>query len=123
MIAVLMLIALAGAPPAVDAAKICRDAQTSALPEDVKVAFDSCLRDEQAAREKLSARWPHYSATARSACLGDGGGVAASNVELWTCLEMQPGGSLSLQSSENGAVPADSASTLPPHAQPKPVKP
>ena len=29
-----------------------------------------------------------------------------SNVELWTCLEMQPGGSLSLQSSDNAAVPA-----------------
>ena len=75
MIAALMLIALAGAPPAVDAAKVCSDAQASALPEDAKVAFDSCVRDEQAAREKWSARWPHYSAAARSACVGDGGGV------------------------------------------------
>ncbi len=123
MIAVLVLIALAGAPPAVDAAKVCRDAQSSALPEDAQVAFDSCVRDEQATREKLAARWPHYSAAARSACLGDGGGVAASNVELWTCLEMQPGGSLSLQSGDEEAVPASGLSPLPPHAQPRPLKP
>ncbi len=117
MIAVLVLIALAGAPPAVDAAKVCSDAQTSALPEDAKVAFDSCVRDEQATREKLTARWPHYSATARSACLGDGGGVARSNVALWTCLEMQPGGSLSLQSSDSDAVPAAGLSPNPPRGK------
>jgi len=115
MIAALVLIALSGAPPAVDAARVCKDAQAAALPEDAKVAFDSCVRDEQAAREKLAARWTHYSAVARSACLGDGGGVPASNVELWTCLEMQPGGSLSLQSSD---APASSPSSAPPHAKP-----
>ena len=72
---------------------------------------------------KLAARWTHYNATARSACLGDGGGVAASNVELWTCFEMQPGGSLSLQSSDNDAVPASGPTPLPPHAQPRGAKP
>ncbi len=123
MIAALVLIALSGAPPSVDAAQVCRDAQSAALPEDTKVAFDSCVRDELAARDKLAARWPHYSASARSACLGDGGGVAASNVELWTCLEMQPGGSLSLQSGDEEAVPASGLSPLPPHAQPRPYKP
>ncbi|MDR3420655.1 MAG: hypothetical protein P4L80_05335 [Xanthobacteraceae bacterium] len=117
MIAVLMLIALAGAPPAVDAAKVCSDAQATALPEDAKVAFDSCVRDEQAARDKLTGRWTHYSATARSACIFEGGGVATSNVELWTCLEMQPGGSLSLQSSDNAAAPALGLSPLPPHGK------
>jgi hypothetical protein len=117
MVLALMLIALAGAPPAVDAAKICGDAQASALPEDAKVAFDSCVRDEKAARDKLAARWPHYSATARSACVGDGGGVGLSNVELWTCLEMQPGGSLSLQSGDNAVAPASGLSPLPPRGK------
>jgi len=120
MIAVLVLIALAGAPPAVDAAKVCRDAQATALPEDAKVAFDSCVRDEQAARDKLAARWSHYSAVARSACIFEGGGVAPSNVELWTCLEMQPGGSLSLQNSSDSAAGAPPAT---PRAQSKPAKP
>ena len=123
MITALVLIALSGAPPAVDTAEICRSAQTSAQPADAKVAFDSCVRDEQATRDKLATRWPHYSATARSACLGDGGGVAASYVELWTCLEMQPGGSLSLQSGDNDGVPVPGLSPLPPHAQPRPLKP
>jgi hypothetical protein len=118
MVLALMLIALAGAPPAVDAAKICHDAQASALPEDAKIAFDSCVRDEKATHDKLAGRWSHYSVAARSACLGDGdnGGVALSNVELWTCLEMQPGGSLSLQSGDNGAAPAPGLSPLPPSA-------
>jgi hypothetical protein len=122
MFAVLMLIALSGAPPTVDATKICRDAQASALQEDAKVAFDSCVRDEQATRQKLTERWSHYSAAARAACVGDGGGVGLSNVELWTCLEMQPGGSLSLQSSDAEA-PGAAPSRLPPHAQPTPAKP
>ena len=115
MITALMLIALSGAPPTVDAAKICRSAQSSAQPADAQLAFDSCVRDEQATRDKLKARWPHYSAAARSACVGDGGGVGVSNVELWTCLEMQPGGSLSLQSSEAAAGPGSSA--LPPRGK------
>ena len=113
MILALMLIALSGAPPTVDAAKICRSAQISAQPADAQVAFDSCVRDEQATRDKLKARWPHYSAAARSACVGDGGGVGVSNVELWTCLEMQPGGSLSLQSGGDADPPAAGSSPTP----------
>jgi hypothetical protein len=124
MITALILIALSGAPPTVDAAKVCRNAQAAALQEDAQVALDGCVRDEQAAHDKLAARWPHYSAAARSACLGDGdGGVALSNVELLTCLEMQPGGSLSLQPGDNAAVPAASLSPLPPHAKPQRLRP
>ena len=119
MITALVLIALSGAPPAVDAAKVCRNAQAASLAEDAHVALESCVRDEQATHDKLAARWPQYSAAARSACLGDGdGGVALSNVEIWTCLEMQPGGSLSLQRGDNAAVPASGLSPLPPHAKP-----
>jgi hypothetical protein len=124
MITALMLIALSGAPPAVDATKVCRNAQASALHEDAQVALDGCVRDEQTTHDKLTARWPHYSAAARSACLGDGdGGVATSNVELWTCLEMQPGGSLSLQPGDNAAVPASGLSPLPPNARPQRLPP
>ena len=36
---------------------------------------------------------------------------------------MQPGGSLSLQSGDEEAVPASGLSPLPPHAQPRPYKP
>jgi hypothetical protein len=103
MNAVVLLIALAGAPPAIDLASICRSAQTAALPEDKAAAFQSCLRDEQGARDQLRAKWPHYSADAQAACVGSGG-VTLSYVELLTCLEMQPGGSLSLQGGDNDGL-------------------
>ncbi|MGD0641939.1 MAG: hypothetical protein ABSC22_14425 [Roseiarcus sp.] len=83
MTAIILLIALAGAPPAIDLASICRSAQAAALPEDKAAAYDS------------------YSPAAQAACAGSGG-VTLSYVELLTCLEMQPGGSLSLQ--YNGAA-------------------
>lgn len=105
MIAALILVALAGAPPTVDMDTICKDAQVTALPEDAKVAFDSCVRDEKEARDKLNARWPQYSASVRSACIGPDV-IAPSYVELWTCLEMQPGGSLGLSKGAAAGTPA-----------------
>jgi len=128
MITAVMLIALGGAPPVVDAGRICRNAQAAVAAEDAKSAIDSCVRDEENARDKLKERWPHYSASARAACSESGNaGVPLSYVEMWTCLEMQPGGSLSLNAASPG-VPAegspDSAglpNRLPPHAQPRPL--
>jgi hypothetical protein len=101
MTAIILLIALAGAPPAIDLASICRSAQAAALPEDKAAAYDSCVREEQGARDQLQAKWTRYSPAAQAACAGSGG-VTLSYVELLTCLEMQPGGSLSLQ--YNGAA-------------------
>ena len=118
MIAVLALIALSGAPPAIDTAAVCRNAQAAAMSDDRQAAYDSCVRDEQDARDKLKNRWAHYTAAARGTCIADGG-VAQSYVELWTCLEMQPGGSLSLQSGDREAIPPPGSPPLPPHAQPK----
>jgi hypothetical protein len=102
MSVIVLLIALAGAPPAVDLASICRSAGTAALPEDKAAAYDSCVRDEQAALDRLRAKWAHYSAAAQTACAGSDG-ITLSYVELLTCLEMQPGGSLSLQGSDANA--------------------
>jgi hypothetical protein len=104
MNAIVLLIALAGAPPAVDLASICRSAQTAALPEDRAVAYQSCVRDEQGALDQLRAKWTHYSAAAQAACVGSGG-VTLSYVELMICLEMQPGGSLSLQGGDAAIAP------------------
>ena len=81
MIAALMLIALAGAPPSIDMKTICKDARVSALPEDAhRSSGDSCVHDEQAALDKLKARWTQYSASARLACPGDDS-IAPSYVE------------------------------------------
>lgn len=114
MIAVLALIALSGAPPTIDLATICKDMWTAALPEDRKTAYDSCVRDEQVARDKLKAKWARYSDAARTACVGDSSVVAQSYVELWICLEMRSGGRLGLQGGDRNVVPPP----LPPQARP-----
>jgi hypothetical protein len=103
MNAIVLLIALAGAPPTVDLASICRSAQMAALPEDRAMAYQGCVRDEQGALDQLRAKWTHYSADAQDACVTSGG-ITLSYVELLTCLEMQPGVSLSLQGGASDAV-------------------
>ena len=103
MNAIVLLITLAGAPPAVDLASICRSAQSAALPEDKAMAYQSCVRDERGALDQLRAKWTHYSAAAQDACVASGA-ITLSYVELLTCLEMQPGGGLSLQGGDSGAV-------------------
>jgi hypothetical protein len=104
MTAIILLIALAGNPPAIDLGSICRSAQTAALPEDRAAAYDSCVRDEQGALDQLRKKWAHYSASAQSACVG-ADVVTLSYVELLTCLEMQPGGSLSLPGGSDPLAP------------------
>ena len=111
MILTLLLIALSSGPPAMNADKLCSSAANASLPEDVKAAIHSCVRDEQAARDKLRSRWSHYSAAARATCVQDGAGVPVSYVEMFVCLEMQPGGSLSLTggAAAAGGAPAAGA--------------
>ncbi len=92
----ILLVALASSVPTIDIAGTCREAQSAALPEDRKAAYESCLRDEQDARDKLKQSWSRYSAAAHFDC-AETGGFSLSYVELLTCLEMQPGGSLSIQ--------------------------
>ena len=76
----------------------------------------------KAASTRLKDRWPKYSAAAREDCLG-GEKQNPSYVELWTCMEMQPGGSLSLPpdaDQSDATPPPGGRKPLPPHAQPKP---
>jgi hypothetical protein len=96
MTPLVLLVALAGGVPTFDIESVCRSARNAALPEDQTAAYDSCLRDEKDSRDKLKQAWPRYSAEARSSCSEDGS-FSLSYVELWTCLEMQPGGSLSVE--------------------------
>ena len=104
MNAIVLLISLAGAPPAVDLAGICGSAEMAALPEDRAAAYQGCVRDEQSALDQLRAKWTHFSAAAQDACVASGG-IPMSYVELLTCLEMQPGGSLSLQGGGAASAP------------------
>ena len=87
------IVALADSLPTASIEGICRDAQSAALPESRKAAYQSCLHDEGAARDQLRQKWARYSSAARMTC-AEPGGVPISYVELQTCLDMQSGGSL-----------------------------
>jgi hypothetical protein len=123
MAALFLLIALASATPTIDIAHTCKSAQGAALPEDQAAAYQSCMHDEQDARDQLKQNWSKYSAAAHAECSEDGG-FSPSYVELRTCLEMQPGGSLSMEGVTGrpaaGAAPSGLAPGFAPHEQPKP---
>ena len=87
------IVALADSLPTASIEGICRDAQSAALPESRRAAYQSCLHDEGAARDQLRQKWARYSSAARVTC-AEPGGVPISYVELQTCLDMQSGGSL-----------------------------
>jgi len=101
MTAIIFLLAFAGSLPTVDMAVICRSARAAALPEDRSTAYAGCLRAEQDASDQLRRKWTKYSPDAHEACTQTGQ-YSFSYVELLTCLEMQPGGSLSIQAPPRG---------------------
>ncbi len=98
------VVALADSLPTASIEGICRDAQSAALPESRKAAYQSCLHDEGAARDALRQKWARYSSAARVTC-AEPGGVPVSYVELQTCLDMQSGGSLTKPIPGLGAPP------------------
>jgi hypothetical protein len=93
MMTIILLLALASSPPTVDIHSVCRDAQWTASPEDPSTVYASCLRDEQDAMEQLRKNWASYSSDALEACAEDNAS-SFSYVEMLTCMELQPGGSL-----------------------------
>jgi len=76
--------------PHADPKRICLDACNAALPEDKANAYDSCIQDEQAARQQLSQKWASFSANARATCAKPDASMT-SYVEMLTCLEMESG--------------------------------
>jgi hypothetical protein len=110
MSAIFLLIALASSVPSANIQATCRSAREAALPEDRSGAYDSCVRSEEAAKQKLQGKWKQYSLAAHAAC-SETGGFSFSYVELQVCLEMQPGGSLSMQKA--GAPPSEMTPALP----------
>ena len=118
MTPVLMVMLLAASVPNVDPQKICQNARTAALPEDKASAFDSCVHDEQAAREQLQQKWSKFSASARATCAEPQASMT-SYVEMLTCLEMQSGSDFAI-----GKPPAPDVATpsptAPNAASPKP---
>ena len=90
----IFLIALAATIPTADPHKTCQAAQSSAMAGDQKTAYDSCVREELAARDQMRKRWAKFSADARDTCSSPGA-VSISYVEVLTCLEMESGADFS----------------------------
>ena len=114
------VLALADSLPTVSIESICRDAQSAALPESKAAAYQACVHDERAAYDELRKKWPRYSAKSRVTCAEPGGGAAISYVELQTCLDMQPGGSLTTEGPAPGQAPAVDTMAYPSPAAPTP---
>jgi hypothetical protein len=113
------LVALADSLPTTSIESICRDAQSAALPESKEAAYKSCLNDERAALSQLRQKWSHYSTQQRMTCAEPGQGVPISYVELQTCLDMQPGGTLTREGPGPGGDPSlDTAPLIPPSHAP-----
>jgi len=109
MIPAIFLIALTATIPTADPHKTCQNAQLGAMGGDEKSAYDSCVRDELAARDQIRKEWGKFSADARDTCSAPGA-VSISYVEVLTCLEMESGADFS------GA--AQPSITSPPVAEP-----
>lgn len=78
-----------GAPPNIDIQKTCRESSSalSALTGNNKQDVDTCISDEQAAREQLAKDWASYPALAKSACLKPNE-FLPGYVEWLSCIEM-----------------------------------
>lgn len=57
--------------------------------EDQAIDYKSCMREEQATKQKLVKEWGSYPAAARRQCVSDRSSLVDSYVELLTCIEMQ----------------------------------
>jgi hypothetical protein len=112
MTPLIFLIALAASVPTSDPHKICLNARSAAPAADQKTAYESCIHDEETARDQLRKSWSHFSADARETC-SEPGAVMTSYVEVLTCLEMENGGNFS------GAAP-QSSTNAPPAIEPNP---
>ncbi len=78
-----------GGPPSIDIQKTCRESSNAllGLTGDNKQDFDTCISDEQAARDQLIKDWASYPALAKSACLKPNE-FLPGYVEWQSCIEM-----------------------------------
>jgi hypothetical protein len=73
--------------PKLNVESSCRDAKTYGM-ADPKQTYKNCMADENQAKKQLEAKWPHYKAKTRHACVAAGANPSPSYVELLTCIEM-----------------------------------
>ena len=87
MLPLLLVTIIAGTIPPYNVDGSCRaDTEAAGDPS----AYQSCVKDEEAAKQAVARKWSSYSTAARQICTSEQDGVSQhSYVELMTCFEMQ----------------------------------
>jgi hypothetical protein len=95
-------------PPNIDIQKTCRESSSAliGLTGNGNQDLDSCISDEQAARQQLTKDWANYPALAKSACLKPQE-FLPGYVEWQSCLEMTRD-VIKMRRDQTAAAPADS---------------
>ncbi len=81
-----------GREPKLNVKAICksREADAKMLRSTPAQSVDDCVRDEEAAREKLSAAWTSTSAFIRNRCESDAHALGTTSyLDLLTCIQME----------------------------------
>jgi hypothetical protein len=89
MIAELFALALAESMPDYDLPKICKGVEALGVINPA-IAHQSCIRDENAARQNLLRVWTNIPASIRAKCIKEAQTFAPSYVEILACIEMEP---------------------------------
>jgi hypothetical protein len=108
----LFVLAVAISVPTMDLPRICQSERSGVPADQQESVYQGCLRDEQAARDKLTKEWPQYPAEARATCAQLGRQVF-SYVEVLTCIEIKTG-----YNALNGTTPAQPSAPPPAPSQP-----
>jgi hypothetical protein len=76
-------------PPKLDIQKTCRESSSAllGLTENPNQDFDTCISDEQAARDQITKDWASYPVLAKSACIKPNE-FLPGYVEWQSCIEM-----------------------------------
>lgn len=114
MLPIFLLIAAASAPPAMDLPRMCRGERSGVPADQQETVYQSCLHDEQAARDKLAQYWTQFPANVRTTC-AELGRQVFSYVEVLTCIEIKTGTTSPTWSSQRPTLGAPQ-DTLPPQA-------
>jgi hypothetical protein len=95
-------------PPNIDIQKTCRETSSAmiSLTGNEKQDVDTCISDEQAAREQVTKNWANYPALAKSACIKPQE-YLPGYVEWLSCLEMTRD-VIKLRQDRAASAPADS---------------
>lgn len=95
-------------PPNIDIQRTCRESSSAltGLTDNSKQDLDSCISDEQAAREQLTKDWANYPALAKSACIKPKE-YLPGYVEWQSCIEMTRD-VIKMRQDQTASAPADS---------------